>query len=408
MFEGKIAASAQSTPPTVSKVVEHLTTQLDELSGWRRDIHANPEIAFEEHRTARIVAEKLRSFGIETTEGIATTGVVGTLVNGSGPSIGLRADLDALPMDEQNSFSHRSTHAGCFHGCGHDGHTVMLLAAARYLAETKRFCGTIHFIFQPAEESAGGGRVMVEEGLFERFPCEQVYALHNWPSLPKGYIAVRSGAVMASTDRWDLTVVGKGGHAAFPHQTVDPILVGSQIVTAWQALVARELAPTTPAVVSVTKFHAGSAYNVIPERAILSGTVRALSEDVRLLLKRRLNEVAQGVAAAMGAKVELDYVSGYPCTVNDEACAHFAATVARGLVGEQFLLTNEPPSMGAEDFAYFAAVRPGAYIWLGQADANHTAGLHNPRYDFNDTVLPLGAALHVALAETFLQVSRPS
>lgn len=399
-----MASFAQPTAPTPpTHVVEHLTSQLHELRDWRRDIHAHPELAFAEHRTARLVALKLESFGIATTQGIATTGVVGTLQNGSGPTIGLRADLDALPMDEHNSFEHRSTHDGCFHGCGHDGHTVMLLAAARYLAETKRFRGTVHFIFQPAEESAGGGRVMVEEGLFERFPCEQVYALHNWPSLPKGYIAVRSGAVMASTDRWDLTVVGKGGHAAFPHQTVDPILVGSHIVAAWQALVAREVSPTTPAVVSTTKFHAGSAYNVIPESALLSGTVRALSEEVRALLKRRLLEVAQGVAAAMGARVELDYVSGYPCTVNDEACAQFAARVARTLVGEQFVLGNEPPSMGAEDFAYLAAVRPGAYIWLGQSDATHTAGLHNPRYDFNDTVLPLGAALHVALAETYLQ-----
>lgn len=401
-----MAPSAKSTPLTAgTNVVEHITGQLNELRGWRRDIHAHPEIAFEEHRTARLVAEKLRSFGIDTTEGIATTGVVGTLSNGSGPSIGLRADLDALPMDEQNSFEHRSTNAGCFHGCGHDGHTVMLLAAARFLAESKRFRGTVNFIFQPAEESAGGGRVMVDEGLFERFPCEQVYALHNWPSLPKGYIAVRSGAVMASTDRWDLTVVGKGGHAAFPHQTVDPILVGSQIVSAWQALVARELSPTTPAVVSTTKFHAGSAYNVIPERAVLSGTVRALSEDVRALLKRRLAEIAHGVATGMGARAELDYVSGYPCTVNDETCAQFAATVARGLVGEQYVLGNEPPSMGAEDFAYLAAARPGAYIWLGQNDAAHTAGLHNPRYDFNDTVLPLGAALHVALAESYLSPS---
>jgi amidohydrolase len=403
MFEGK----TEPTPGLAAsnEVVAHLTAQLDELSAWRRDIHAHPEIAFEEHRTARLVAEKLRSFGIDTTVGLATTGVVGTLRNGTGPAIGLRADLDALPMDEHNSFAHRSTREGCFHGCGHDGHTVMLLAAARYLAQTRRFSGTINFIFQPAEESAGGGRVMVEEGLFERFPCEQVYALHNWPSLPKGYIAVRSGAVMASTDRWDLTVVGKGGHAAFPHQTVDPILVGSHIVAAWQALVARELPPTTPAVVSTTKFHAGSAYNVIPERAVLCGTVRALSEDVRVLLKRRLAEIAHGVAQAMGANIELDYISGYPCTVNDENCARFAASVARTLVGPEHVLVNEPPSMGAEDFAYLSAVRPGAYIWLGQSDVGHAAGLHNPRYDFNDTVLPLGAALHVALAETYLQVN---
>jgi amidohydrolase len=406
MFEGKMASSAQSTAiSALSGLVSHLTGQLDEFRSWRRDIHAHPEIAFEEFRTARIVAEKLRSFGIDTTEGIAATGVVGRLSNGVGPAIGLRADLDALPMEEQNGFEHRSKHAGCFHGCGHDGHTVMLLAAARYLSETRKFQGTINFIFQPAEESAGGGRVMVEEGLFDRFPCDQVYALHNWPSLPNGCIAVRSGAVMASTDRWDLNVIGKGGHAAFPHQTVDPILVGAHIVAAWQALVSRELSPTTPAVVSVTKFHAGSAYNVIPERAVLSGTVRALGEDIRAQLKRRLLETAQGLGSALGAKIELDYVSGYPCTVNDERCAEFAASVARGLVGEQNVLGNEPPSMGAEDFAYLAAVRPGAYIWLGQADATHTAGLHNPRYDFNDTVLPLGAALHVALAETYLRAN---
>lgn len=397
-----MASSAQA-PAISTPVVDHLTGQLEELRAWRRDIHAHPELAFEERRTARIVADKLRSFGVETVEGIATTGVVGTLRNGDGPAIGLRADLDALPMDEQNGFVYRSTHAGCFHGCGHDGHTVMLLAAARYLAQTKNFNGTVHFIFQPAEESAGGGRVMVEEGLFERFPCDQVYALHNWPTLPKGHIAVRGGAVMASTDRWDLTVIGKGGHAAFPHLTVDPILVGSQIVTSWQALVAREVSPTTPAVVSTTKFHAGSAYNVIPEEAILSGTVRALSEDVRVLLKRRLAEIAHGVATAMGAEVAFDYVSGYPCTVNDERCAAFAAAVARNLVGEARVVTNEPPSMGAEDFAYMAAVRPGAYIWLGQADAEHMSGLHNPHYDFNDSVLPLGAALHVALAEAYLK-----
>lgn len=397
-------ASSALAPATISTpVVEHLTGQLEELRAWRRDIHAHPELAFEERRTARVVADKLRSFGIETVEGIATTGVIGTLRNGNGPSIGLRADLDALPMDERNAFVYRSTHAGCFHGCGHDGHTVMLLAAARYLAQTKRFNGTVHFIFQPAEESAGGGRVMVEEGVFERFPCDQVYALHNWPTLPKGHIAVRGGAVMASTDRWDLTVIGKGGHAAFPHLTVDPILVGSQIVTSWQALVARELSPTTPAVVSTTKFHAGSAYNVIPEQAVLSGTVRALSEDVRALLKRRLAEIANGVASAMGAKVAFDYVSGYPCTVNDEQCAAFAASVARGLVGDERVMTDEPPSMGAEDFAYMAAVRPGAYIWLGQADPEHTFGLHNPHYDFNDSVLPLGAALHVGLAEAYLK-----
>lgn len=387
----------------MTTALDEIRHELADLVMWRRDIHAHPELAFEERRTAQIVKERLAAFGIVEVDTLAGTGVVATLRNGDGPSIGLRADLDALPMDEANDFAHKSTHAGRFHGCGHDGHTVMLLGAARHLARTRRFKGTVHFIFQPAEESAGGGRVMVEEGLFERFPCDQVYALHNWPSLPAGTIAVRAGAVMASTDRWDLTVVGKGGHAAFPHQTVDPILVGSHIVAAWQALVAREMPPTTPAVVSTTKFHAGSAYNVIPERALLSGTVRALDEQVRSTLKRRLQTLAEGVAAGFGARVELDYVSGYPCTINEERCATFAAKVASQLVGDARVLVNEPPSMGSEDFSYMAQACPAAYIWLGQGDPEHGSGLHNPNYDFNDSVLPLGAALHVSLVETALR-----
>lgn len=387
----------------MTTVVDEIKSDAGDLVMWRRDIHAHPELAFEERRTAQFVKERLAAFGITEVNTLAGTGVVATLRNGEGPSIGLRADLDALPMDEANDFAHKSTHVGRFHGCGHDGHTVMLLGAARHLARTRRFKGTVQLIFQPAEESAGGGRVMVEEGLFERFPCDQVYALHNWPSLPAGTIAVRAGAVMASTDRWDLTVVGKGGHAAFPHQTVDPILVGSHIVAAWQALVAREIPPTTPAVVSTTKFHAGSAYNVIPERAVLSGTVRALDEQVRGTLKRRLQTVAEGVAAAFGARALLDYVSGYPCTINEERCAEFAATVASELVGASRVLVNEPPSMGSEDFSYMAQARPAAYIWLGQGDPDHASGLHNPNYDFNDLVLPLGAALHVGLAETALR-----
>jgi hippurate hydrolase len=384
----------------VTTVVDEIQQELAELVTWRKDLHAHPELAFEERRTSRLVADRLSAIGLTEQHTMAGTGIVATLRNGEGPSIGLRADLDALPMDEENDFAHRSTHEGRFHGCGHDGHTVMLLAAARQLARTRRFHGTVHFIFQPAEESAGGGRVMVEEGLFDRFPCDEVYALHNWPSLPAGTIAVRPGAVMASTDRWDLTVIGKGGHAAFPHQTVDPIYVGSQIVSAWQALISRELPPTTPAVISTTKFHAGSAYNVIPERAVLSGTVRTLDARVRDNLKRRLGEVAQTVAAAFGARVDLDYVSGYPCTVNDEHRAKFAAQVAVGLVGAEHVRVSEPPSMGSEDFAYMAEKRPAAYIWLGQGDAAHASGLHSPHYDFNDSVLSLGAALHVSLVET--------
>lgn len=386
----------------MTTLVDEIEQELPELVSWRRDIHAHPELAFEERRTAHFVTERLRSFGFTEIHTLAGTGVVATLRNGEGGAVGLRADLDALPMDEGNTFEHRSTHSGCFHGCGHDGHTVMLLGAARHLSRTRRFQGTVNFIFQPAEESAGGGRVMVEEGLFDRFPCDEVYALHNWPSLPAGTIAVRSGAVMASTDRWDLTVVGKGGHAAFPHQTIDPIFVATQIVSSWQALISREIAPTTPAVLSTTKFHAGSAYNVIPERAVLSGTVRALDERVREALERRLEVVAINVAAAFGAKVHLEYIPGYPCTVNDEACAAFAAGVAASLVGSERVLESEPPSMGSEDFAYMAQRCPAAYIWLGQSDAGHASGLHNPHYDFNDSVLSLGAALHVGLVEAKL------
>lgn len=381
------------------ETIEALTRVKAELGEWRRDLHAHPEIAFREHRTAKTVARRLKEWGIDVTEGVAQTGVVGTLSTGEGPSIGLRADLDALPMDEENDFAHRSSNPGCFHGCGHDGHTIMLLAAARQLATTRRFRGTVHFIFQPAEESAGGGRVMVEEGLFERFPCDEVYALHNWPGLPAGTIAVRPGPVMASTDRWDMTIRGKGGHAAFPHQTVDPIYVGAQIITAWQALISREMTPTSPAVLSTTKFHAGSAYNVIPERAELAGTVRALSPEVRAFLERRLQQVAEAVAAGFGASVHLEYTQGYPVTTNDERCATFAAKVAASLIGQQGVRTAEPPSLGSEDFAYLLQERPGAYLWLGQGDSTHVAGLHNPHYDFNDDVLPLGAALHVALAE---------
>ncbi len=375
----------------------------DEFARWRRNLHAHPELAFEEHATSALVAEKLGSFGIDVHRGLAGTGVVGSLrVGESEHRIGLRADMDALPMAERNEFEHRSQIDGCFHGCGHDGHTVMLLAAARHLSETRNFDGTVHFIFQPAEETAGGGRVMVQEGLFDRFPCDEVYALHNWPSLPLGQIAVRGGAIMAATDQWDLTVVGKGGHAAFPQLTVDPIYVGTQIVQAWQGLLSREMTPTSTAVISTTRFEAGSAYNVIPERAHLAGTLRTLDPALQDYLERRMNEVAKSVAMAWRAESEFTFRRGYPATHNDPTCAEHAAEAAARVVGDVGVVRDYAPSMGGEDFAYMLQARPGAYLWLGQHDESHAAALHSPHYDFNDDALPLGASLYVALAESRL------
>ncbi len=387
------------------RIVPAIADKNSEYASWRKRLHSHPEIAFEERETSAFVADKLRSWGIEVHEGLARTGVVGRLRAGaSHRTIGLRADMDALPMQELNDFAHRSKTDGHFHGCGHDGHTVMLLAAAEYLARTKNFDGTVHFVFQPAEENAGGGRVMVVDGLFERFPCDEIYALHNWPDLPFGKIAVRGGAVMAATDRWDLEVVGKAGHAAFPQHAIDPIYVGTQIVQAWQGLVSRETTPTSPVVISTTKFHAGSAYNVIPERAELAGTARTLDPELQDRLERRMEEVAGSVARAWNANVTFDYQRGYPVTVNDVECANHAASVAAALVGAEDVVREYPPSLGGEDFSFMLQQRPGAYLWLGQGAPSHSAPLHSARYDFNDAALPLGASLHVELVESRLSL----
>jgi amidohydrolase len=384
-------------------IIPQLAADKDIMSTWRRDIHAHPEIAFEEHRTAQLVAEKLREFGLEIETGIAGTGVVGTLTKGRGNrAIGLRADLDALPIQEANKFAHKSTHPGKMHACGHDGHTTMLLGAAKYLAEHGEFEGTVYFIFQPAEENEGGGRVMVEEGLFDRYPMEAVYGMHNIPGMPVGTFAVKPGPMMAAFDIFELVVTGKGGHAAMPHLTIDPILVGTKIVEAYQSIVSRSIDPQDPVVLSVTQFHAGDAFNVIPNKVSISGCTRCFSPRVQEKLEAQMKQVATEICRAYGATCEFKYERRYPPTVNSEIEAHLAGSVATELVGADSVNLNPKPAMGSEDFAYMLQEKPGAYIWIGNGDGEGSCMVHNPSYEFNDEILPIGATWWVKLAETSL------
>jgi len=382
-------------------IINSIAALKDEMTEWRRDFHAHPEIAFEEVRTSNIVAEKLREWGIEVHTGIAETGVVGVLKGrgSGGRAIGLRADMDALPMDEANDFPHKSRSPGKFHGCGHDGHTTMLLGAAKYLAETRNFDGTVTFIFQPGEEGAGGGRRMVEEGLFDRFQCDEVYALHNWPDLPVGHAGIKAGPMMAASDVFTITITGKGGHAAMPHKCIDPVIVAAQMVQAFQPLVSRRLDPLDSAVISVTQIHAGSAFNVIPNEAVLNGTVRTLLPQTRDFVESNMARIAQSLGAAFDVEVHFDYRRGYPPTVNPEREAAIAKDITEDVLGEGTVLTELAPVMGAEDFAYMLEARPGAYIWLGQAGGPGACSVHNPHYDFNDDILPLGASLLASLVE---------
>ena len=377
---------------------------LAELTALRRDLHAHPELAFNEARTSDIVARELRAYGLEVRRGLAKTGVVGVLRAGTGKRmIGLRADMDALPLDEQNDFAHRSTHAGCMHACGHDGHTAMLLGAARYLASHPDFDGSVAFIFQPAEEAEGGAAVMIEEGLFERFPVESVYGLHNWPGLPVGTMAVHAGAVMASTCRLEITVSAQGSHAAMPQQGVDAIVTASHLVTALQTVAARNLSPLDAAVVSVTQFHAGSAWNILPDEVVLRGTIRTFKPEIQTAVETAVSRLCQGMAASFGAQIEVSFNRLYPPTVNTAAEAATCSRVAEKVLGHEKVLTDAAPAMTAEDFSFMLQQKPGCYVWLGNGSGEGGCTLHNPNYDFNDAALGVGIAYWVALAREILR-----
>lgn len=385
------------------KLQTELAALHDDMKSWRHALHAHPELGFQEHWTADFVAAKLESFGLKVSRGLATTGVVGTLTaGGGGNAIGLRADMDALPMREENEFDYRSRNPDCMHGCGHDGHTTMLLGAARYLAEQPRFDGTVHFIFQPAEEGGGGGDVMVKEGLFEKFPVKGVYGMHNWPGVPIGSFGVKSGPIMASSDTFELQVSGQGCHAAMPDLGRDPVVAAAQIVTGLQTIVSRSVAPTEPVVVSVTQIHGGSAWNVIPEKVVIRGSVRTLSSQAREAVEPAIRRIAEGVCASFGTRFDLSYKRGFPVTVNHHDETEFAAAVAADLVGKENILRNLEPSMGSEDFAYMLQAMPGSYVWIGNGPADNGRMLHSPHYDFNDEILPLGAAYWASLVRTAL------
>ena len=388
--------------PIINRVAE----LADEVAEWRRDFHQNPELMYDVHRTAARVADLLTSFGCdEVITGIGRTGVVG-VIRGREPTsraIGLRADMDALPIQEIRDLPYRSTIPGKMHACGHDGHTAMLLGAARYLTETRNFAGTAVVIFQPAEEGGGGGKAMVDDGMMERFGINEVYGLHNRPGMPVGDFATRPGSIMAASDTFEIRLKGLGGHAAHPDLCIDPIVGGSQIVVALQSIVARNIDPVDNAVISVTRFHAGtSANNIIPQTAIIGGTVRSLKPETRRLLQKRFTNVVTGIAAGMGLEVELDYTWGYPVVVNHADQTDFAAAIARGVVGPDRVSTSMPPSLGGEDFAYMLEARPGSFMFIGNGDS---AGLHHPEYDFDDGVIPHGMSYWAKLVESALPVA---
>jgi len=381
--------------PIVNRIAEFAS----QMTEWRRDLHAHPELGFQENRTSEVVAAKLAEWGIEVHRGIAGTGVVGVLRSGTGAgSIGLRADMDALPILERGEGprGHRSTNDGVMHACGHDGHTTMLLGAAKYLAETGNFDGTVHFIFQPAEEGLGGGDRMVKEGLFERFPCDTVWGMHNIPGIPVGHFAVSDGPMMAARDNFVMTIQGRGSHGAMPHHGIDPVVVGAHLVMALQTITSRNIDPQDALVISVTQFHAGHAFNVVPDSVVLRGTCRVFDPAVQASLPERLRKVMDGVCAGFGASGTLEYLKGYPATINDPAQAAIAGAVAVAMAGTERVDRAPTPAMGAEDFAYMLNVRPGAYVWTGNGD---TAGVHHPDYDFNDEALPHGASFWARLVE---------
>jgi amidohydrolase len=398
-------------------LIDPILQSAQSITALRRDIHAHPELCFEEVRTSDLVATKLTEWGIPIQRGLGKTGVVGIVQAGnSSRAIGLRADMDALPMTEHNTFAHASRHAGKMHACGHDGHTAMLLAAAQHLAKHRNFDGTAYLIFQPAEEGGGGAREMIKDGIFEQFAMDAVFGMHNWPGMPVGTMAVSPGPVMASSNEFKIVIRGKGSHAALPHNGIDPVPVACQMVQAFQTIVTRNKKPIDTAVISVTMIHTGEATNVVPDSCEIQGTVRTFTLEVLDMIEQRMREIAQHTCAAFGASCEFEFARNYPPTVNHASETEFARQVMAGVVGAGNVLVQEP-TMGAEDFAYFLQVKPGAYCFISNGDGTHRKGyeggghdvgpcmLHNPRYDFNDDLIPLGATFWVRLVEQWLAPS---
>ena len=382
-------------------IVNRISAYHDDMKDWRHDIHQHPELAYEEKRTAGQVVKLLQSFGItEIAEGIGGTGVVAVIKNGDGPRIALRADMDALPISEETGADYSSVHQGVMHACGHDGHTVMLLGAARYLAETKNFRGTIVLIFQPAEEGFAGARAMMKDGLFEKFPVDSVYGVHNWPGAPSGEILVSPGPIMAAADTFLVTVTGQGGHGAMPHKAVDPVVASSLMISGLQSLVSRSADPKETLVISVTKINGGDAFNVIPDSVVFGGTVRYFDTDLGASNKKRMHQMLDGIASAHNVKVDFSYDEVYPPTVNHEEEADFAREVAIKVTGQESVEAQH--SMGSEDFSFYLQELPGAYAWIGNGLIGESAHLHNPHYNFNDDILPVGASFFVRLAEAAL------
>ena len=394
------------------QLLPEILASTDEIQVIRRNIHAHPELRFEENLTADLVAEALSSWGIPIVRGMGKTGVVGRLDGALGPGkmIGLRADMDALPLQEHNTFAHASRHAGKMHACGHDGHTAMLLGAAQYLSNHRDFKGSVIFIFQPAEEGGGGAREMIKDGLFKQFPCDAVFGLHNWPGIPVGDFGVTVGPMMASSNAFQITVKGRGGHAALPHNSADPVIAGVNIVQALQSIITRNKRPVDAAVLSITQFHAGETSNVIPDSAFIGGTVRTFTLEVLDLIETRLREITHGVAGAFDCSAEIEFIRSYPPLINHQREVDFAVSVITDLVGAGHVDTQIDPTMGAEDFAFMVLEKPGCYVFLGNGDGDHrTVGhgmgpcqLHNPSYDFNDALIPVGVSYWVKLAQRFL------
>ena len=386
--------------PIINRIAEFQ----DEMTAWRHHIHQHPETAFEEYQTSDYVALRLHEFGLDVHRGLAGTGVIGTLEGdkGGGPAIGLRADMDALDIQENNEIAYKSENPGKMHACGHDGHSTMLLGAAKYLAETRNFAGTVHFIFQPAEENEGGGRVMIEEGLFNKFPVESVYGMHNMPGIPAGEFAIRPGPIMASFDIFEINLNGTGTHAALPQLGRDSIVAGAQLVTTLQAITSRTVSPFDTAVVSVTQMHSGDTWNVIPEEVVIRGTTRAFKEAMQTHMETEIRRITDGIAAAFGISAEVRYERRYPPTINHPEETDITVQVASDLVGSDMVSLDKDPMMGAEDFAFMLNEKPGAYIWIGNGPQAGGCMLHNPNYDFNDDILPLGASYWAKLVETRL------